>query len=285
VDLSAYIDKRLRVTSGAVEGAVTHVAAASGQTALIGQFNRIVSGSGSTSNPANGVSYVVEDYATQIPNFDIELRGALTVLRDMRVRGTASSIRSSLKGSFNALASATLFGCDLYCDSVFNFGGNFSMTACLNRGGNLIFFFFTGRQVAHVAKSGVFFSDGSFAACFNNIHQGAAATFSADTGATVEDLGHRGMFEVGGNEAFSISTLGRFFQLNTSSLLWGSGNTATATVKVWGPSAFGYFTKPTIVGTGTDAVVGGVAKTWAQIPYIDIGLGTNSSGAMLVQQQ
>lgn len=285
VDLSAYVEKRLRITSGVVEGAVTHVALGSGQTALIGQFNRIVSGSGVTSNPVNGVSYVVEDYATQIPSFDIEINGAFTVLRDVRVRGTSSSIRSGFKGAFGAMASATLFGCDLYCDSTFNFGGNFSMTGCQNRGGTLIFFFFTGRQIAHVAKAPVYFSDGSFAACFNNIHQGATATLSVDTGATVEDLGQRGMFAVGGAEAFTVNSMGRFFQLNSSSLLWGSGNTATATVRVWGPCQFGYFTKPTITGTGTDAVVGGVAKTWAQIPYIDIGAGTNNSGAMLVQQQ
>lgn len=284
VDLSAFVGKRMRVTDGAVVGAVTHIAEASGLTALVGQFNRIVAGSGSTSNPANGSAYVVEDYATSVPNFEIELRGTRTVVRDLRVEATADSIRSSLKSSFGSLASGVLFGCDLNTSSVINIGGNFSMTACQNRGA-VIFLGFMGRQIAHVAKAPINFSDGSFAACFNNIHQGATATFSVDTGSTVEDLGHRGMFAVGGAEAFSVSTLGRFFQLNTSSLLWGSGNTATATVKVWGPSQFGYFSVPTVIGTGTDAVIGGIAKTWAQVPYVDIGGGTNNSGAMIVLQQ
>lgn len=287
-DLSAYVGKRLRVTSGAVEGAVTHVAAASGQTALVGQFSRVLStGSVSTSNPTNGSTYAVEEYETEIPAFDIDITGARTVLRDLRIHSTSdsSTIRSHMHGSFDAPASCNVFGCEFVADITTNLGGNCSLSSCRNTGGPLLFVGFFGRQTNHVAMGPISFSDGSYAACFNNIHQGVTATMSVDTGSTVEDLAHRGMFGVAGSYAFSVTTMGRYFQLHVTDLLWGD-NSSTYAVRVQGPCQFAYLGKPTISGGGLhDALIGGVEKDWAEVPYIDIGAGTNNSGAMIVLQQ
>jgi hypothetical protein len=287
-DLSTFVGKRIQITSGLVEGAVTHIAASSGQAGLIGQFSRVLSsGSVSTSNPANGSAYVVEDYETEIPAFDIDITGARTVLRDLRIHSTSdtSTIRSHMHGSFGALASCNIFGCEFVADVTTNLGGNCSMASCLNTGGPLSLGAFFGRMTNHVAMAYVGIGDGSFVVGFANLHQGASASLSISTGATLEDISHRAMFGVGGSVAFDVASMGRYLQLHSIDLLWGSGNTAGATVRVQGPSQFAYLGKPTIAGTGTDALVGGVAKTWAQIPYIDIGAGTNESGAMLVLQQ
>lgn len=41
---------------------------------------------------------------------------------------------------------------------------------------------------------------------------------------------------------------------------------------------------PTLDGSGNDLTVGGTVKTWAELPYIDVGAGTNQSGAMVVHR-
>jgi hypothetical protein len=288
VDLGPYVGKRVRVTSGAVAGAVSHIATNSGQLALVGQFSRMLSsGSTSTSNPSAGDGFSVEDYLTEIPCFDINIQGAHVVVRDLRIRSTsdANTIRSCMVGSLGALASCNVFGCEFAPDSIANVSGNFTLCSCRNTTGSLVFINFVGRKINHVALAPIYIGDASFVAGFNNIHQGATATLSVGTGSTLEDLGHRGMFAVGGSAAFAVESLGRYFLLHAADLLWGSGNTAGATVAVGGACQVVYLAKPTITGSGTDALVGGVAKSWAEIPYIDIGAGTNNSAAMLVLGQ
>lgn len=51
--------------------------------------------------------------------------------------------------------------------------------------------------------------------------------------------------------------------------VYGSGNTFPTAALVRSGTGFVYTTKPTIVGTVQDALVGGTARAWAAIPYIE----------------
>jgi hypothetical protein len=55
--------------------------------------------------------------------------------------------------------------------------------------------------------------------------------------------------------------------LSGNNLLWGTGS-STVGVQAQSESGLVYTVKPTVTGA-TDTTVGGTAKTWAQIPYIE----------------
>lgn len=282
VDLSVFIGKRLRVLTGPSAGSIAFVAAADGQAVFTTHFMKFGLATGTSSaNPAPGDAYVVENLLTSVPNYKARvLGGNISSVASVKFNGSATS-SFEVDGGYG-----TVFGCDYAPPSVMLLTGSHSQTCCRYSSGNYIALLGSRylRQLSCCCEIPIFIDDGAYVAAYYNTHQGPSATLSVSTGATLEDLGHRGFFGVGGAAAFSVQYVGRYFQLHTTDLLWGSGNTASYILKVTGGSSVALLAAPIATGTGKDALIGGVEKTWAQLPYIDVGVGTNNSGAMVVFQ-
>ncbi len=285
VDLSVFVGKRLRVTTGANAGATAFIAEANGQAVFTSHFMKLIAtGSTPSGNPAPGDSYVIEDFETTLPSYKVRvLGGTVSVLSSLMFNGGYLTSSFEVDGGFG-----TVFGCDYAPPdgAPLLLTGSHTQTCCQYSSGAAISLLGSSylRQLSCLCRVPIFVDDGAYVAAYYNTHQGPNATLSVSTGATLEDLGHRGFFGVGGTAALSVQYVGRYFQLHAADLLWGSGNTTTNILSVTGGSSVSLFAAPTATGTGGDALIGGVAKTWAELPYIDIGAGTNNSGAMVVFQ-
>lgn len=281
VDLSPFVGKRVRVTSGVHAGAVAFIAAANGQSVFTSHFMKFSMVTGTSSgNPAPGDTYVIEDFSTSLPSYKVLVTGKISELSSFRLNGAATS-SFEVVGGFG-----TVFGVDYAPSSALLLTGSHAQTCCQYSSGTTVSLLGSSylRQLSCLCRVPIFVDDGAYVAAYYNTHQGASASLSVTTGATLEDLGHRGFFGVGGAAALSVQYVGRYFQLSASALLWGADNTATNILQVAGGSSAAIFAAPTATGSGGDARIGGVSKTWAELPYIDIGAGTNNSGAMVVFQ-
>lgn len=281
VDLSVFVGKRVRITSGPNTGAVAFIAAANGQAVFVSHFMKFSLMTGTASgNPAPGDSYVIEDFATSFPSYKVRvLGGTISELSSFRLDGGRTSY-FEVDGGYG-----TVFGVDYAPPAFLLLTGSHSQTCCQYSSGTISLLGSDYlRQLSCLCRTPIYVDDGAYVAAYYNTHQGPNATLSVSTGATLEDLGHRGFFGVGGIAALSVQYVGRYFQLHAVDRLWGSGNTSTNILKVTGGSSVALFAAPTATGSGGDAIIGGVSKTWAELPYIDIGAGTNNSGAMVVFQ-
>lgn len=294
VDLSQHVGKRVRTTSGAQAGAVTFVTSASGSSGNIGQPFRLSTSPSSagvpaTSHPSNGDAFVVEDFATSLSGYMLDLQGAITVVRDVRVDpllvNPGASSRCSMSGSFFYSPTSTAFGCDFDLGARNALvGGIQSTAACRTSGTGALVFVGNNRALGLCAQGPVYVTDHSHHVANACLHDGAGALFHVAAGAVVEDQVHRAFFGIGGSYAMRLYALGRLYQIHDTGLIWGVGNTCTTNVVVESGSVLEYGATPTLDGSGNDLTVGGVVKTWAELPYIDIGAGTNQSGAMVVHR-
>lgn len=294
VDLSQYVGKRVRTTSGAQAGAVTFITSSSGQAGNIGQPFRLSTTPGyvgvpSTSNPAGGDAFVVEDFETRLSGYMLDLQGAVVVLRDVRIDPAlvdpGASSRCAMSGSFYYSPTSTAFGCDFDLGSR-NAGvfGIQTLAACRTSGAGALVFVGDNRALGLCAQGPVHATDHSHHVANACLHDGANAYLHVAAGAVVEDQVHRAFFNVGGSYALRLYALGRLYQIHDTGLIWGSGNTCTTNTVVEAGSVLEYGATPTLDGSGNDLTVGGVVKTWAELPYIDAGAGTNQSGAMVVHR-
>lgn len=286
LDFTPYVGKRVRVLDGPAAGAVTTIADVSGASALIGQFISVSETGVHTVNPVAGNGYAIEEFATEVPGYVIDLFGARPfALRDLRVRVPVSG-RSSIDGAYRHFGINNVFGCEflLASNAVLNLTGSATYGGNRSSGATLLFIGAgTSRLWGHVGFNPITVSDGHYQAAANNLHQGATASISVDTGGTLEDLAQRCLFGYSGSSAaFNVSSLGRYFQLNSSSRLWGAVANSIA-ARVGAGCVFQYVSVPQVTGTTTDIQVGNTGKSWASLPYIDIGAGTGNTGAMAVQ--
>lgn len=96
---------------------------------------------------------------------------------------------------------------------------------------------------------------------------------------TVRGLLHANLFGIFDSPSHGVSVYGG--GCLEHGRIFGAGNAGYG-VKVYslGGLAYDVSSKPNIVGTSGDALVGGTAKTWAEIPYVD----TATNAAIVVQQ-
>lgn len=283
VDLSGYVGKRVRIVAGTAAGAVAFAAEASGQDVYTSHFMKFDPVNGASSvNPVPGDSFVVEDFSTVVDGYRIlSLGGRVFALRDLKF--SCASKTSTMEVNPNA-GYAAVFGCEYAPSVTLILSGAHGLNCCQLSSGNVSFIGASYmRQVSCCCRTPVFMDDGVYVAAAYNVHQGSTATLSVGTGATLEDLGHRGFFGVGGTYGFQLQSVGRYFQLHTADIVWGTGNTCTYPFRVEGGSMAAVLGTQVATSTsGKNALVGGVEKLWAQLPYIDIGAGTNNTAAMVV---
>jgi hypothetical protein len=294
VDLSQHVGKRLRTTSGAQAGAVTFITSAAGSSGNIGQPFRLSTSASSkgvpaTSNPSNGDAFVVEGFATSLSGYMLDLQGAITVLRDVRVDpllvDPGASSRCSMSGSFYYSPTSTAFGCDFDLGARNALlGGIQSTAACRTSGTGALVFVGNNRALGLCAQGPVHATDHSHHVANACLHDGTNAYLHVAAGAVVEDQIHRAFFGVGGDYAMRLYALGHLYQIHDTGLIWGTGNTATTGVVVESGSVLEYGAVPDIGGPAQNLTVGGTVKTWGELPYIDVGAGTNQSGAMVVHR-
>lgn len=287
-DFTGSVRKRIRMTSGAANGAISWVCSLGGgvTVANVGQFwaNNALFGAAAT--PGIGDTYVIEDFTTSIQRYFIDLDGpVITMLRDIQFVGTASAtdVSTSYFGPMVNQLKHKVYGCSWsftgFATQVVT--GNQSLMACSavwdnNSGSGLDM-----RQGIFVEAGCCWFALTQLTVNaqiqgFNNIHDGNGTLHVgryALNDAYEEDFDHRGFFGcVNGTiaELMRIDDGGIVIMSVSTARFWGTtGNTATNALRVRNSAGFLYVTLPTATAaTPTSDVVlaNAAAIAWAALP-------------------
>jgi len=295
------IRRRIRSTSGAVNGAITWIMPSVGTgptNGLIGQFTGLtvsaISPSFSTQNPVAGTTYVVEDFVTQLAGYDVTVPGLGTVtIRDVDfVSPTAAQSRNWMRVN-GAATNGRLFGCRFSGAGFFVFQGIHEHGACgfQNSVLGLTYGLFIGRTFDSCHFNGATqYINGSQAGGQGCMHDGGGTglcNLFVTNGAILEDIIDRSFFGSNGvlDALVSVDDGGKYALTLSGALLWGGVapnalNQASFAARVRSDSALTWITLPTLAGTTpgvNDIIVGGVVFTWAGVAA---GVNNANNGAI-----
>jgi hypothetical protein len=294
------IRRRIRSTSGAVNGALTWVMPSAGTGATngnIGQFTGLtvgVSPSFATQNPVAGTTYSVEDFVTQILAYDVTVPGRGTVtIRDIDFAApTAGQQQRSFMRVNGAPTNGRLFGCRVSGPGQHTFEGNHEHGALgfMNNLGALTYQFFIGRVLDNCHfNSNTNYINGSQFLGQGCMHDGGGAglcNLNVNNGAVLEDLTDRSFFGSSGalDALVTCDDGGKYILSAAGSILWGGVapnalNVATQAARIRSDSSLTWITLPTLIGSvaGNDVINGGVLFAWAGVAA---GVNNANNGAI-----
>lgn len=276
ISFAGLAQARIRLTSGASSGATAWIGAdLGGNTCRVGAFQL----NGGAVTPANGVTFVVETYPTAVGGVTIQYVGAGHVrVEDFEVRqigtGQPQFIAGGGLGSSTTFfeTGAQVYRCKLTVGARWYYGTAF--TGCCSTApmivasgqyimqGHTWFSAVTLRDNASLTLQGpyVTFDSANISIALMQVLTGSVLLYGAD----IEFFGC-----VSTVAAFALAEFASIYSSASARSVYGSGNTFPTAALVRSGTGFVYTTKPTIVGTVQDALVGGTARAWAAIPYIE----------------
>lgn len=280
ISFAGLAQARIRITSGPSAGATAWIGKDLGaNTCRVGAFQR----EGTPLTPANGSTFVVETYPTAVGGVAFAFAGGGVVrVEDLDIRnisiGQGHYLLGSGLGLFGASAlfggGSQLYRCILSgasnSGSRWYYGANF--TGCCSTTslvwavgqfslqGHTFFSRWEVRESASVVANGPYLT-------LESISSGSVALVQLSVGNILYAVDI---------EVFDCTSRGQGFLLDGSYVgafdarsVYGSGNTLPSAIQCYSGSSWIYTTKPTITGTVQDTLVGGTAKTWAAIPYVE----------------
>ena len=276
ISFAGLAQARIRLTSGASAGATAWIGAdLGGNTCRVGAFQL----NGGAVTPANGVTFVVETYPTAVGGVTIQYVGAGHVrVEDFEVRqistGQPQYLIGGGLGSSTTLfeAGAQVYRCKFTVGSRWYYGT--TLTGCCSTApmiaasgqyimqGHTWFSAMTLRDNASLTLQGpyVTFDSVNVSIPVMQVLTGSVLGYAAD----IEFFGC-----VSTVAGLALAEFASAYSSSSARSVYGSGNTFPTAALVRSGTGFVYTTKPTIVGTVQDALVGGTARAWAAIPYIE----------------
>lgn len=292
-DWTTHVGRRLRVTSGAVNGAITRVLSVGGAVTIanIGQWYR---SSGSSTNPGLGVSYVIETFDSRVKGFDLRLvgdGGASLLIRDIAWDSAQASpaARSFCSSFAETTALNTIFGCDFVGNSAIvphQLAGVMQLISCAHSIGPLNLTDGVYTQLGHCAFAITQLFDNCAVVGSNSVHEGAGvrdvALALVRNQASIQDLGQRGFFSsINGtyDACVVVDEANTYSAPVAAAILWGVTNTCSYGIRIRSLCHVLYATKPTVTGGVNDTIVGGTATAYAAVPFIN----TTNNAAIVVR--
>ena len=286
------VDRRIRMTSGAAADSIAWVLKDLGaNVARVSQFvlRGIAGNSGKMVTPAQNDTYVVETYNATVYGLDVVVGGGGNVYcKDFQVTGdTANGLPSrfevcGLDGKAWVPRNCILDGVE-FLGAVQCYYWQASLVGCRQRC-DLRFYQSTCAVFGHVLKQ----PTGQALSCYLSSFAGCRILVCAtiiSQGATGISSGDGGVLFVVFDSAFAAASIGGYdnttnpivevgvvsacYLVVANAYIFGSGNTASSNTKVHNGGVIAYTSKPVVTGTGNDALVGGTAKTWGTIPYLE----------------
>lgn len=286
-NFTAHVRRRIRMTSGAANTAVTYICSLGGgiTVANVGQFRTPPTTSlistGASVNPGIGDTYVVETLDTQVREYNINCPGALVRMKSIEVSPVAGTTLVSMRSNMTSSINCLFWGGAIVKTATLSIAeGSHTWIASSLRGTGSIEI----RNTASIHRNMCFFHNiqyhfGSFVQGGENVHDGNGTdnvTLVIELGAELSENQHRGFFGCINGGGFvslvHISNMAQWTMITSTALFWGAaGNTSTNAVDVENGCGASYVTKPTATGgaPGTDVVLaGGAAIAWAAVPAI-----------------
>jgi hypothetical protein len=293
-NFSGQAKKRVRMTTGLQTDSVTNVldVGSGGSTsAFIGQFFKLTpigTTTLSTVNPVATDKYALETWLTSTRGYDVRPKGpGVTVLRDLEFAAPLSTdrVRSMSTAAINLLLQ--VYGCYFSGAGQHTIGAPVDLGCCVTDAATMTLG--TGTGLLRTLGFNIF----NRLAITNMInvlaqscqHIGGPSQLNVADGAILEDLAQRGFFGVtGAVDGDAIARIRHFAKWNcsaTGSIIWGSGNSNSYGVRIQSDSAMTYVTTPKLTGgTVNDSIIGGTAKSWADLG--GAGFFNTANGAMIV---
>lgn len=276
--------RRIRMTSGAASGAITWVMKDLGaNVARVGQFVRRSDGLMQT--PANGDAYVVETLSTNVPQILVQVfGGGGFYMKDVAITPTKASIFCQVTcGGVGAVYTTPeiciLDGCKIG-GLVTNFYNSYFYTIgmMVNPTNNFTAYWYNST----VASFGTVFLTGGLYSqagsrwfvCAHNISQNATIGASelgeivlfADSSFAIASFG---LFDTTGSRDFEAFYAGYLVAPIASGYFFGVATTGTASFRIHPSAQLIYTSKPVMAGSTNDAVVGGLNKAYAALPFFN----------------
>lgn len=296
VDFTPFKQFRIRVTTGAANNGLTSFTSVVAlTTANIGQlYTNTMPETATVVNAANGDGYVVENWATSAPGFNIAITGrGSCVVRDMLfVPAAATSLRNAFTCGGSRIR-ARFFGCKFDCTNGFICTGMFAMIACVNTGGTAMSF-----DLGHYQQQGACVFNAmqmnGICAGLNNMHDGdglRSVCLSVNAAGYLGDSNHRAFFGCINGAGFTTLALmqggGLWDMSGANARFWGAaGNTTTSAAQVQNSGGMLFNTLPTATGNvpGNDLVLAGAAPiAWAAAAAGAVAAAPNNAYALLRQ--
>jgi hypothetical protein len=288
-NFTAHVRRRIRMTSGAANTAVTYICSLGGgiTVANVGQFRTPPTTSlistGASVNPGIGDTYVVETLDTQIREYNINCPGALVRLKSIEVSPVGGTTLSTCKSHQASSINLLFWGGAIVKTATLTIAeGSHTWIGSSLRGTGSI----EVRDSASIHRNMCFFNNiqyhfGAFVQGGENVHDGNGTdnvTLVIEFGSELSENQHRGFFGCINGGTFTtlahLSNASQWTMITASSLFWGAaGNTSTNAIDVENGSGMSYVTKPTATGVapGADVVLaGGAAIAWAAVPAIAV---------------
>lgn len=288
-DFTPQLRRRIRMTSGAANTAVTWVCSLGGgvTVANVGQFTTDNAFGGTTVNPGIGDTYVIETFTTIILGYHINVPGSARVaLRDIEFQAASSVNDGGFVELNKDVLHTRLYGCH-WTMAGFNSHvvvGNQTFIANgfvwdTNNASGVTF-----KPGQYIEASCCWFAFSQTAACYmfgqNNIHDGNGTLHVGryiSNDSEQEDINHRGFFGcINGTltELVRIDDFAQWSLSTASARFWGAaGNTVTNALRVRNGCGMVYTTLPTATGaTPTSDVVlsNAAAIAWAALPALAV---------------
>jgi len=286
-NFTAHVRRRIRMTSGAANTAVTYICSLGGgvTVANVGQFRTPPTTSlistGASVNPGIGDTYVVETLDTQIREYNINCPGALVRLKSIEISPVGGTTLSTCKSHQGSSINLLFWGGAIVKTATLTIAeGSHTWIASSVRSSGILEL----RDSNSIHRNMCYFHNiqyhfGAYVQGGENVHDGNGTdnvTLVIEFGAEISENQHRGFFGcINGGTFVSlvhISNMAQWTMITSTALFWGAaGNTSTNALDIENGCGASYVTKPTATGgaPGTDVVLaGGAAIAWAAVPAI-----------------
>lgn len=298
-DYSAYVGLLVRITSGAA----INCSAPLMKAVAAGQFRpgQFFSVDYLQVNPAGADTFAIEDLTTKVGSFHIGLKGAggdynnyepRCLIRDVRLSTSANNVQDNSFGDGDVSSGSTL----LY--RVCIDGGGLGLTYISGTSIHLLATYTTVAGYMYFTDSVVYMwgfttlGGVQYDNCYVNVpfdfylvQNFAAYFYGGETWAA----GGIGAMEVGAGEtaALSVESGAHVSTPSGTSYCWGAGNLCGYGIKAGSGSIYSYGVKPTVSGVTNDTIVGGTAKAYANIPFLNgydgATVGTGNGAGIVVK--
>jgi hypothetical protein len=280
-DFSTLKQKRIRITSGAVNGAVSTICStgAGVTVANVGQFSTVTGLTGTNANPANGDGFIVESFQTQIRQYNVNCPGAVVTVRDLSIQAPAGGTSNNQsQQATNFLLK--IFGCEFSTGTgiVTNVEGDAVFVSCSVIGASqvqTVNCFQSWKNSVVLSTSPIAHSLGSAIQATSMIHDGDGVRNSGlniTNNSQVVDTTQRAFFGcVNGGGLTCMARCGGGGAQWSLANFWGAtGNTTTNAAQVVNGSMAQYTTLPSATGATpgvNDVVIGGAGMAWGGLPF------------------
>lgn len=280
-DFTASVLRRIRMTSGAANGAVSNVASL-GAGVTIANVGQFTTSTPSTVNPANGDTYVIETYDTQCAGYYIHINGPATLrVKDIDFITPVGSTARNYAECGGNLNKCIFFGCRFNATNGGTTWDGAARYAGISIEGNFGSFFGGNPNLINSVVFGFLQFSAANATSQAVLHEGGgarAANMFVSNGTLLETIGGTGNFGHAffgvingtGTALVTVEDLAQWAMTNAAGAMVGAtGNTTTNALRVRNGCGVSYVTKPSATGNvpGEDVVLASaVAIAWATVP-------------------